>query len=116
MDFNRVTLVGNLVRDPEAKKTGKGGGLTTFTLATNRVWRDPQSKEKNETVEFHPVAAWGKLGEVVAQYVKKGNKVYLEGRIAHQTFTNKTGAKQSAVNIIAENLILLSPQSPDAEE
>ncbi|MBI3115412.1 MAG: single-stranded DNA-binding protein [Candidatus Kerfeldbacteria bacterium] len=111
MDLNRITIIGNVVRDPETKTAGKSGSLTAFTVATNRVWTDRETKTKKEAVDFHPVAAWGRLGEVAGQYLKKGSKVYVEGRLAHKTFESKTGGKQKTVEVVAENLILLTPKS-----
>lgn len=112
MDLNRITLIGHVVRDPERKNADKGNSLTAFTIATNRVWTDKASSTKKEAVEFHPIAAWGRIGEVAAQYLKKGNKVYVEGRLARKTFMGKTG-KQTSAEVVAENLILLSPKTAE---
>lgn len=113
MDLNRITLIGHVVRDPEQRTADKGSSLTAFTIATNRVWTDKASNAKKEAVDFHPIAAWGRIGEVAAQYLKKGNKVYVEGRLAHKTFMGKVG-KQTSAEIIAENLILLSPKTTES--
>lgn len=115
MDLNRITIIGHVVRDPEQKKLDKGSSLTTFAIATNRIWKDPSSQEKKEAVEFHPVTAWGRIGDVAAQYLKKGHKVYVEGRLAHRTFESKTG-KRTTAEIVAENLILLSPKRAQEDD
>lgn len=115
MDVNNVTLIGNLVRDPELKETNGGRRIATFSVATNRVWRDAETKEKKEAVEYHNVVAWGRLAEIISEYVKKGNKVYVEGRIASREFEGKDGRKRYYTDIIARNLIMLT-RKPSAEE
>jgi len=108
MDVNKATLIGNLVRDPEVKETKGGNQIATFSVATNRVWRDAESKEKKEAVDYHNVVAWGRLAEIVGQYVKKGNKVYVEGRITTRNFEGKDGKKKYFTDIVANNLIMLT--------
>lgn len=112
MDLNRITLIGHVVRDPQNRKFEKGTAVTSFTIATNRVWTNKETKAKQEAVEFHPVAAWGRIGEVAAQFIRKGTKVYIEGRLQHRTFEGKTG-KRTTAEVVAENLILLSPKTSD---
>lgn len=115
MDLNRITIIGHVVRDPETKAAGKSGTLTAFTVATNRVWTDRETKAKKEAVDFHPVAAWGRLGEVAGQYLKKGCKVYVEGRLNHRTFEGTTG-KRTTAEVVAENLILLTPKAASDDQ
>lgn len=100
MDLNRVTLIGNLTGDPKAKSTPSGKSLTTFTLATS------YRTEEQETVEFHDVSAWGKLADIIAQYVRKGSKVYVEGRM-HSNLVEKDGKKRRYTEVVADNLIML---------
>jgi len=100
MDLNRVTLIGNLTGDPKAKSTPSGKNVTTFSIATS------YRTEDKETVEFHDVSAWGKLGEIVAQYVKKGSKVYVEGRL-HTNVVEKDGKRRRYTEVVADNLIML---------
>jgi single-strand DNA-binding protein len=101
MDLNKVTLIGNLVRDPEVVALPSGKGVTHFSLATNYRWQDEEHHDQ-ESVEFHDVEAFGKLGEIIASYVKKGSKVYIEGRLR----TRKVGETRYT-NIIADNMIML---------
>ncbi|HEY2954159.1 MAG TPA: single-stranded DNA-binding protein [Candidatus Eisenbacteria bacterium] len=72
MDLNKVTLIGNMVREPESSSLRSGQRVTRFTLATNYAWQDARTKTKREAVDFHDVIAWGKLGDIVQQYLKKG--------------------------------------------
>lgn len=107
MNLNKVTLIGNLVADPTAKKMPSGTDLAVFRVATNHAWRDRKSKELKESVEFHPIIAWGKLAAVVNKYLKKGSKVYLEGRIATRSWDDDAGVKKYMTEIIVNNLIML---------
>jgi len=99
-------IIGNLTRDPESKKTPQGTTVTTFSVATNLVWNDA-SGQKQERVEYHNVVAWRKLGEICAQYLKKGSKVYLEGRLQTRDWAGQDGVKRYRTEIVAENMIML---------
>ena len=79
MSLNKVQIIGNLTRDPELKQIPGGQTVVSFSVATNFTWKD-QAGQKQERVEFHNIVAWRKLAEIVGQYVKKGSKVYVEGR------------------------------------
>ena len=114
MDLNKVTLIGNMVRDPEAKSFRGGQHLARFSIATNYAWQDVKSKEKKESVDFHDVIAWGKLGDIITQYVKKGSKVYLEGRLRHRTYVAKDGQRRTASEIVADNMIMLGHKTAKA--
>lgn len=107
MDLNKVTLIGNMVRDPESRTFRSGQKITSFSLATNYSWQDAKTKAKREAVDFHDVIAWGKLGEIVKEYVKKGSKVYIEGRLRHRQFVAKDGTKRTKAEIVADNMIML---------
>ena len=112
MDLNKVTLIGNMVRDPESRTTRTGQSITRFSLATCYAWTDPQTKAKREAVDFHNLIAWGKLGDIVQQYVKKGAKVYVEGRLRNRTYIAKDGAKRATHEIVADNMIMLGKRRP----
>ena len=105
MDLNKVTLIGNMVRDPESRDLKSGQSVTRFTLATNYAWQDATTKAKKEAVDFHDCIAWGKLGEIIQQYVRKGSKVYVEGRLRNRQYTTKDGLKRTAKEIVADNMI-----------
>lgn len=107
MDLNKVTLIGNMVREPESRTTRGGQHVTRFSVATNYAWQDAKTKVKKEAVDFHDIIAWGKLGDIVTQYVKKGSKIYVEGRLRNRKFTTKDGQNRTAKEIVADNMIML---------
>ncbi len=106
MNLNRATIIGNLTRDPEIRNTPNGVTVTTFTVATNFIWNDPNG-QRQEKVEFHNIVAWRKLGEICGQYLKKGAKVYVEGRLQTREWVGQDGIKRYRTEIIAENMIML---------
>jgi single-strand DNA-binding protein len=106
-DLNKVMLIGNLTKDPEAKTLPSGQSLSNFSLATNRTWKDKDGSKK-EQAEFHNIIAWGKLAEICNQYLKKGAKVYIEGRLQTRSWDDQNGVKKYRTEIIAENLSMLS--------
>ncbi len=111
MNLNKVMIIGNLTRDPESRTTPQGVQVTTFTVATNFIWTDP-SGQKQEKVEYHNIVAWRKLGEICAQYLTKGSKVYVEGRLQTRSWDDQNGNKRYRTEIIAENMIMLDrPQN-----
>ena len=107
--LNKAQIIGNVTRDPEVKQIPSGQMVCTIGVATNRQWKN-QAGEKQEAVEFHNVVCWGRLAEIVGQYVKKGTKVYFEGRLQTRNWENDSGAKQYRTEIVAENLIILTPK------
>lgn len=111
MDLNRATILGRLTRDPESRTTGTGVTVTNFSVATSTVWTDATTKEKKELTEFHNVVAWRKLAEIIAQYLRKGSQVYVEGRIQTRSYEGQDGAKKYRTEIIADNLIMLGGKS-----
>ncbi len=111
MNLNKVSLIGNLVKDPVVRALASGTSLTSFSVATNYTWRDKDSKEKQRTTEYHPVVAWGKLGTIVAKYLKKGDKVYLEGRLNTRTWEDAKDVKHYRTEIVANQLIMLGGKS-----
>ena len=107
MNLNKAMIIGNLTRDPESRTTPSGQTVTNFAVATNFTWTD-QSGQKQEKAEFHNVVAWRKLAEIIAQYLKKGSKVYIEGRLQTRSWDDAaTGAKKYRTEIIADNMIML---------
>jgi single-strand DNA-binding protein len=106
MDLNRVTLIGHLSTEPEQKQTAAGRSVTRTSLATNFVWKDNKTGEQKEKVDFHTVVAWNKLGERLQQYVKKGDRIYVEGRLDHHSY-EKDGVTKYFTDIIAEKMIML---------
>ena len=108
MNLNKVMIIGNLTRDPEIKTTPTGKTVTSFCVATDFVWKDQQG-QKQTKAEFHNVVAWGKLSEICGQYLHKGMKVYIEGRLQTRDWIGKQdGVKRYWTEIVAENMIMLS--------
>lgn len=106
MNLNKAMVIGNVVRDPEMRTTPSGQNVTSFSVATNLVWKD-QSGQKQEKAEFHNIVAWRRLAEISSQYLKKGSKVYIEGRIQTRSWDDPNGVKRYRTEIIAENMIML---------
>jgi len=104
--LNRATLIGNLTRDPEVRQIPSGQKVCTFGLATNRSWTDAQGK-KQDASEFHNIVAWGKLAEICGQYLTKGKKVYIEGRLQTREWDGQDGVKRYRTEVVTENMIML---------
>jgi single-strand DNA-binding protein len=107
MDLNRAMIIGNMVRDPEVRNTPTGRNVASFSVATNRVWTDANG-QKQKLAEFHNIVFWGKLAEICGQYLKKGQRVYIEGRLQTREWTGQDGIKRYRTEIIGENMIMLS--------
>lgn len=104
--LNRVQLIGNLTRDPELRYTPNGNAVCTFGLATNRTWTT-DSGEKREEVDFHRIVAWNKLAELCSQFLVKGRKVYVEGRLSTRSWTGQDGSQKSTTEVVIDDMILL---------
>lgn len=101
--FSKAIIAGNLTRDPELRSTSNGTPVCGFSVAVNRVYRDA-SGEQREDVSFIDCSAWGKLGEVISQYAKKGSSVLVSGRLDQRSWEDKTtGQKRSRVEIVVED-------------
>lgn len=126
MNLNKAMIIGNVTRDPESRNTPDGTPVTSFSVATNLRWTN-KSGQKQDRAEYHNVVAWRKLADICAQYLKKGSKVYIEGRIQTRSWDDQQGQKHWRTEIIAENMIMLdkantnvvadkSPTEPAAPE
>src|SRR3989344_2548614 len=114
MDLNKVMIIGRLTRDPEARTTPQGTPITTFSVATGRVWKDQQGAQQEKT-EFHSVVAWRRLAEITAQYLTKGRQVYIEGYLQTRSWDDATsGQKRYRTEIVADNMIMLGNKSDNA--
>ncbi len=101
--FSKAIITGNLTRDPELRTTPNGSTVCSFSVAVNRVYRDASGEQK-EDVSFIVCSAWGKLGEMIAQYAKKGSGVLVSGRLDQRSWEDKTdGKKRSRVEIVVED-------------
>ncbi len=103
--FNQAIIMGNLTRDPEMRNTPSGQNVASFAVATNRQWQDP-SGERKEAVEYHEIVAWGKLAELASQYLSKGRKVLVVGRLQTQSW-EKDGVKRQRTEIVANDISFL---------
>jgi single-strand DNA-binding protein len=106
MNLNKAMVIGNLTRDPEIRTTPNGQTVASFSVATNYVWTD-QSGQKRDKAEFHNIVAWRRLAEICGQYLKKGSKIYIEGRMQTRDWVGQDGVKRYRTEIIAENMIML---------
>jgi single-strand DNA-binding protein len=106
MSLNRATLIGNLTRDPEVRTTPNGQTVASFGVATNSTWTD-SAGTKQERAEFHNIVAWGKLADICGQYLGKGRKVYIEGRLQSREWEGQDGHKKNRTEIVAETMIML---------
>ncbi|MFZ2831547.1 MAG: single-stranded DNA-binding protein [Minisyncoccia bacterium] len=102
MYINKAMVYGNLTRDPEMKALPSGQQVTSFSLATNRVWKD-KSGAKQESVDYHNIVMFAKLAELAAQYLKKGSAVFIEGRMQTRSWDDATG-KKYRTEIIADTM------------
>lgn len=106
--FSKAIITGNLTRDPELRSTPNGASVCSFSVAVNRVYRDSNGEQK-EDVSFIDCSAWGKLGEMIGQYAKKGSSVLVSGRLDQRSWEDKTsGQKRSRVEVVAEDFNFLS--------
>jgi single-strand DNA-binding protein len=113
--LNRATLIGNITRDPELRNTPNGQTVTSFSIATNRRWKNQATNEFQEATEYHDVVAWGKAAEFIANFMKKGNKIYIDGRLQTRGWETPDGVKQRRTEVIVENFVPLTPKgSPGA--
>lgn len=104
--LNRAQVIGNVTRDPEVRQTSNGQVVASFGIATNSSWTD-KNGQKQEKAEFHNIVVWGKLAEIAQAYLKKGRKVFVEGRMQTRDWEGEDGQKRSKMEIVAEQLILL---------
>lgn len=110
MDLNKVMIIGRLTRDPELRSLPSGKSVATMGVATGRAWTDANGQKQKQT-EFHNVVMWGKLGEIANQYLHKGSKLYVEGRLQTRDWTGQDGAKRTRTEVIAENMIMLDSRA-----
>lgn len=107
MDLNKVMIIGRLTRDPELRQTPNGASVCQLGLATNYVYTNQSTGQKVEQVEYHNVVLWRKLAEIANQYLKKGRRVYIEGRLATRSWDAQDGTKRSKTEIVCDNMIML---------
>ncbi|HAT45585.1 MAG TPA: single-stranded DNA-binding protein, partial [Ktedonobacter sp.] len=104
--LNKIMLIGNLGKDPEMNYTPSGTAVTKFSLAVNR-YRKSSTGERQEETEWFNIVAWDKLGETCNQYLHKGSKVYIEGRVSQRKYTDKNGIERYAFDVVASDMEML---------
>lgn len=106
MSLNRAQIIGNITRDPEVRQTPSGQSVTSFGVATNFSWKDSSGQQQTKT-EFHNVVAWRRLAEICGQYLRKGSKVYIDGRLQTRDWEGEDGVRRYRTEIIVDNMIML---------
>lgn len=113
--INKVILVGNLGSDPEVKTFDSGKQVASFSLATSESYKDKHTGEKKSQTEWHNVVVWGSLADVAGKYLKKGSKVYVEGKIKTRAY-DSNGSKKYIVEIVADSFQMLGEKPKAAQE
>ena len=114
--LNKATLIGNLGNDPDIKYTQSGDAVASFSLATSETWKDKASGEPVEKTEWHRCVAWRKMAEIIGQYAKKGQKLYVEGKLLSRKYTDKDGAERQITEIQVNDVILLSAKGEGGDQ
>ena len=112
---NKCIIVGNLGKEPEMRYTASGGAIANITVATSETWKDKQSGESKEKTEWHKVTFFGKLAEIVGEYLHKGSKVYIEGRLETNKWQDKDGADRYTTSIIAKEMQMLDSKQSGSQ-
>jgi len=115
--LNKVTLIGNLGRDPEIRRTNSGDPVASLSVATAESWKDKATGERKEKTEWHRVTVWGKLAEIAERYLSKGSKVYLEGQLETRKWQDHNGQDKYSTEVVLRGyggtLIMLDGQKSD---
>lgn len=110
--LNKAELIGNLTKDAELRFTPQGTAVCSFTVATNRKWTDSAGQQKDEAT-FHRIVAWSKLAEICGQYLHKGSKVYVAGRIANRRWEDQQGITRNVSEIVISDMLMLDSKRGD---
>lgn len=113
--LNKVLLIGNLTRDPELRYTPSGVAVCTFGLATNRSWKDADGNVQ-EATEFHRIVAWAKLAELCSQWLFKGRKAFVEGRLQTRDWTGQDGNKRITTEVVIDSMLILDGRRQEERE
>jgi len=111
---NKVILIGNLGKDPEVRHLENGATVANFSIATSETYTDRNSGEKRETTDWHDIIVWRGLAEIAEKYLKKGAKIYVEGRLKKRSWQDKEGQTRYTTEVLADQLTILS--RPDISE
>lgn len=112
--WNRVELIGNLTRDPELRYTPQGTAVSTFSIATNRTYMS--EGERKEEADFHRCVAWNKLAELCSQLLKKGNRVFVSGRLQNRSWEDNQGQTRQVTEIVIEDMLVLTAKSGSPQQ
>ncbi len=112
--LNKVMLIGNLGRDPELRSTPSGTHVTTFTMATNRRYKGKDGEFQDET-QWHNIVVWGNQAEFIANYLKKGSRIFIEGRLTHRSWEDQNGQKRYMTEVVTENFVPLDAPPEGAQ-
>lgn len=113
MSVNKVTILGRVGKDPEARYTADGNAIASASVATSERWKDKSSGEMKEATEWHRIVAYGRTAEVIEQYVKKGDQLYVEGSLRTREWEDKQGNKRQTTEIKADKVVLLTKREED---
>lgn len=108
---NKVILIGNLGKDPEVRRLENGAVVANFSIATSETYVDRATGERKDNTDWHNIVVWRGLAEVVEKYVKKGIKVYVEGKLRTRSWTDQTGATRYTTEVVADELTILTPRN-----
>ncbi|MBZ9572502.1 single-stranded DNA-binding protein [Patescibacteria group bacterium] len=106
MNLNKVILVGRLVNDPELRNLSSGEAVCSFRLATNRIWTDPKTGQKQKRAEYHNIVLWRRLAEIASQFLTKGSLALIEGRIQTRSWQDSSGNQRFRTEIVAQRMQL----------
>ena len=112
---NKVVLIGNLGKDPEMRFMQSGSAVASLTLATTLSWKDKQSDERRESTEWHRLSVFNRLGELCGQYLKKGNKIYIEGRLKTNKWQGNDGSDRYSTEIVVSEIEMLDSKSNNSD-
>ena len=112
--INKAILIGNLGADPEVRYMPSGGAVANITVATSESWKDKQTGEQHDRTEWHRVVLYNRLGEIAGEYLRKGSKVYIEGRIQTKKWQDKNGQERYTTEIIASEMQMLDSRGGSA--
>jgi len=110
---NKVILIGNIGKDPETRYSAGGSAITSLTLATSESWKDKQSGEMQERTEWHRVSMFGRLAEIAGEYLKKGSKVYIEGKLQTRKWQDQSGQDKYTTEIVASEMQMMDGRTQD---
>ncbi len=114
--LNKAMIIGNLGNNPEIHKTPEDLTIANFGVATSEKWIDKKDGDKKERTEWHQIVAFGRLGEICGEYLKKGKRVYIEGRLQTRDWEDKEGIKRYTTEIVAAKMLMLNSKQPESIE